>query len=64
MTHKNHSQARGREKELNNYLESRGSRIGNSKHTHWCEGEDLKEHLEQELETGGEELHQIFIKHT
>jgi hypothetical protein len=28
----------------------------NSKHTHWCEGEDLKEPLEQELEPGGEEL--------
>jgi hypothetical protein len=28
----------------------------NSKHAHWCEGADLKEHLEQELEPGGEEL--------
>jgi hypothetical protein len=36
----------------------------NSKHTHWCEGEDLKEHLEQELDPGGEERQQIFIKHT
>jgi hypothetical protein len=59
--HKKHSQARGREKRAR----------GNSKHTHWCEGEDLKEPMEeehvpveQELEQGGEELPQIFIKHT
>jgi hypothetical protein len=36
----------------------------NSKHTHCCEGEDLKEPLEQEREPGGEELPQMFIKHT
>jgi hypothetical protein len=35
---------------------------GNSKH--WCEGEDLEKHLEQEQEPEEEELHQIFIKHT
>jgi hypothetical protein len=59
--HKKRSHARGREKRAR----------GNSKHTHWCEGEDLKEPVEQEqkpveqeLEPGGEELPQIFIKHT
>jgi hypothetical protein len=37
----------------------------NSKHTHWCEGEDLKEHLEQELETmrrrTAADLHQAHL---
>jgi hypothetical protein len=55
--HKNHSLARDRE---NRAKESpRGQRLkeGNSKQTHWCEGEDLEEHLEQEQEPEEEELH-------
>jgi hypothetical protein len=41
--------------ELRNHLglEAQGE---NSKHTHWCEGEDLEEHLEQEQEPEEEEL--------
>jgi hypothetical protein len=42
-------------------LEAQGEEL---KYAHWCEGEDLKEPLEQELEPGGEELPLIFIKHT
>jgi hypothetical protein len=34
----------------------------NSKHTHWCEGEDLEKHLVQEQEQGGEERQEDLQK--